>query len=294
MRKTLAGCAAVGVLAAVLIAAAGAALAWRYIRPQPEPRTGVQLFEGVRYDRVVRSVPRPLVIHIVSVDLQADGLRLFVTPGDPEADLPLEARTTGEALAGFDLQIAVNGDAFEPWHANSPLDYYPHTGDRVDVIGLAASDGEIYSSAHKETPTLYIQPNNHARFNRPFANLHHAISGTAMLISNGREVAPDDDAAAPRTAVGLNGAGNTLYLVVVDGRQPGYSEGVSLQELAGILAEFGAYNAMNLDGGGSSTLVREGALGGVVVLNSPVGRTIPGTERPVGNHLGIYARRNGN
>ena len=273
----------------VLICSAGAAVAWQYARPQPAPKTET-LFEGIEYVREIRTSPRDLVIHLVRIDLQADGIRLFVTPGDPGEALPLEARTTGAALAGFDLQVAVNGDAFEPWHANSPIDYYPHAGDRVDVIGYAASEGQSYSTAHKETPTLYLQPNNNARFNQPFASLHHAISGTAMLLENGRNATPDDPDIAPRTAVGLNRSGNTLMLVVVDGRQPGYSEGVTLRELAGILAEYGAHDAMNLDGGGSSTLVREGALGQAVVMNNPVGRTIPGTERPVGNHLGVYAQ----
>jgi hypothetical protein len=161
----------------------------------------------------------------------------------------------------------------------------------VDVIGYAASAGEPYSAAHVDTPTLYIQPNNNARFNRPFAGVYHAISGTTMLLENGRIVVPGDDEVAPRTAVGLDRSGNTLILIVVDGRQPGYSDGATLHELAEILAAHGAHDAINLDGGGSSTLVREGALGQTVLLNSPVGRTVPGTERPVGNHLGIFAKR---
>jgi hypothetical protein len=48
---------------------------------------------------------------------------------------------------------------------------------------------------------------------------------------------------------------------------------------------------MNLDGGGSSTLAVEGANGRPEVLNSPIHQRIPGRERPVGNHLGIFAER---
>jgi hypothetical protein len=47
---------------------------------------------------------------------------------------------------------------------------------------------------------------------------------------------------------------------------------------------------MNLDGGGSSTLVIEGEDGQPVILNSPIDHYIPGTERPVANHLGIYIK----
>lgn len=268
---------------------AGSVLAWQYLRPQPEPKSEA-LFSGVDYMREARTSPRLAVIHVVTVDLQAAGIRLFVTPGDPNAALPLEARTTSAALAGYDLQVAVNGAAFEPWHSNSPFDYYPHAGDRIDVIGFAASAGQAYSDALPGSPTLYIQPNNNARFNRPFASLHHAISGTAMLLQNGRIVAPNGDEVAPRTGVGLDRSGNTLIIVVVDGRQPGYSDGATLHELAAILEAHGAHDAMNLDGGGSSTLVRKGPFGEADVLNNPVGRTLPGTERPVGNHLGIFAK----
>jgi exopolysaccharide biosynthesis protein len=56
--------------------------------------------------------------------------------------------------------------------------------------------------------------------------------------------------------------------VVVDGRQPNYSEGVSLVELAEILRHHGAYTALNLDGGGSSALVVAGPHGNPQVLNA--------------------------
>ena len=92
--------------------------------------------------------------------------------------------------------------------------------------------------------------------------------------------------------VALDAAGTTLLLVVVDGRQPNYSGGVTLPELADLVVEFGGWAALNLDGGGSSTLVAEGPDGRPRVLNSPIhGRHPPGRERPVANHLGVYAAR---
>lgn len=67
----------------------------------------------------------------------------------------------------------------------------------------------------------------------------------------------------PRTAVGVIDA-NHLVFVVVDGRQDGYSAGVTLTELAEIMISLGATTAYNLDGGGSSTMYFDGA-----VVNSP-------------------------
>ena len=93
----------------------------------------------------------------------------------------------------------------------------------------------------------------------------------------------------PRTAIGIDQAGTTLTIVVVDGRQPGYSEGITMWELADLLVEYGVYYALNLDGGGSSTLVVEGPDGRPQVLNSPIGNRIPGWERPVAVHLGLRA-----
>ncbi|MBM3715337.1 MAG: phosphodiester glycosidase family protein, partial [Actinobacteria bacterium] len=67
----------------------------------------------------------------------------------------------------------------------------------------------------------------------------------------------------PRTAVGVIDE-NHLVFVVVDGRQEGYSEGVTLPELADIMLSLSATTAYNLDGGGSSTMYFNGE-----VVNSP-------------------------
>ena len=101
----------------------------------------------------------------------------------------------------------------------------------------------------------------------------------------------DNSYAAPRTAIGLDRSGTHLILFVADGRQPLYSQGATLHEMAQLMIYYGAVNAMNLDGGGSSTLVMRNSLGMVEVVNSPIQTGIPGRERPVGNHLGIFAQR---
>ena len=69
----------------------------------------------------------------------------------------------------------------------------------------------------------------------------------------------------PRTVLGYND--QKLILIVVDGRQPGYSTGMSLYELSTILVELGATEAINLDGGSSSTFIVDGK-----VVNRPSGQ----------------------
>jgi exopolysaccharide biosynthesis protein len=88
----------------------------------------------------------------------------------------------------------------------------------------------------------------------------------------------------PRTAAGVSRDGRTLLLAVADGRQPGWSVGLTLPELARLMIEAGAWNAVNLDGGGSSAMwYREPGSGAGRVLNRPS----DGRVRPVASHLGV-------
>src|SRR5436309_4115781 len=85
-----------------------------------------------------------------------------------------------------------------------------------------------------------------------------AVSGRQLLVVDGT-VQEGSDAnnipPAPRTAVGFSRDGRTMLLLTADGRQPAFSDGLGLNELAQMMAELGAYNTLNLDGGGSTTIV---------------------------------------
>ena len=267
-------------------------IAWLWLdgATQPSP-SSQQLFEGISYARLSKQEPRFLVIHVLKIDLRQKGVSFLVTPGVSKRELPLTARTTSQFLREFRLQAAINGDGFYPWRSNSLLDYYPKPGDPVKPLGLAASEGVIYSQPLPQAPVLYISKTNQARFDAPVGKVYNAISGNTMLVEKGKVLEGLAGTLEPRTAVGLDKRNRWLFLVIVDGRQPGYSEGVSLAELARLMLELGAYNAMNLDGGGSSAMVVQGNNGQPRVLNSPIDNQIPGRERAVGNHLGVYARR---
>jgi hypothetical protein len=262
-------------------------------RPAPVPMRE-KLYEGVTYRRVVRLFPRPMIAHILTVDTKVKGIEFLVTPPDSEGEMPLTARTTSQFLEDFGLQVAINGGGFSPWWSHSPADYYPHPGDPIAPSGFTASNGEVYwttSTTEGTPPALYISRRNVLSFNNKPNRIHSAISGDRMIVLKG-EVAPDlhDQEVEPRTAVGINRNGRYLYLIVVDGRQPFYSEGATFPELAELFIEQGAFMAMSLDGGGSSTMVAQGEDGNPIIINSPIDHYSPGTERPVGTHLGIYVR----
>jgi UDP-2,3-diacylglucosamine pyrophosphatase LpxH len=112
-----------------------------------------------------------------------------------------------------------------------------------------------------------------------------AVGGYHMLMQDGAVVATDDRDSHPRTAVGFSADGSQMFLVAVDGRQK-ESRGMTLLELAELMQSLGAYSAMNLDGGGSTTvLAREPGQQEADVVNSPS----DGFERSVPNGLGIFA-----
>ncbi len=274
----------------------GGYLLYNKDRPAPIPLKK-KLYEGVTYRRIVHYLPRPMIAHVLIIDTKTPGLQFFVTPPDKDwkiAERPISARTSSQFLQEFGLQIAINADGFQPWWSHTPLDYYPHVGDPVTPNGLAASSGKVYAEAVRPgqlsvEPTLYISRRNQLVFNAAPNKIFNAISGDRMLVLQGQPANDLNDAKLnPRTAIGTNQNGRWLYIVVVDGRQPFYSEGATFADLANLLIDVGAYTAMALDGGGSSTMVMQGQDGTPVILNSPIDLYIPGRERPVANHLGIY------
>jgi hypothetical protein len=268
---------------------------WYTHRPIPANTTEV-LFDGITYTREAFSTSHPMMVYVVQVDLTDPGISFLVTPGELTDGRQLRARKTSDFLSEFGLQLAVNGDFFLPWWSYTPWDFAPHFGEGADVFGIAASRGTIYSKNSPERPVLYISANNEVSFNQPIGEIYNAISGNIIFVEQGKVVTNDmllayHSELHPRTAVGLSKDGKTLLLFVVDGRQPSFSEGIALTELADIVIRYGAYTAMNLDGGGSTTLVIEGENSFPVFLNSPIDNRIPGRERVVGNHFGIYAHR---
>lgn len=123
--------------------------------------------------------------------------------------------------------------------------------------------------------------------------LRTIVGGWPRVVMNGRSIAEYADIMEgtfprfagrnPRSAVGFSKDSSTLYLVTVDGRRQ-TDAGMTLSELARLLLDLGAYDAMNFDGGGSTTMVVEGK-----VVNRPSDQT---GERPVGSGLLVIVGTN--
>jgi hypothetical protein len=112
-----------------------------------------------------------------------------------------------------------------------------------------------------------------------------AISGNKVLLLHGVRRVIDDRELHPRTAIGIDQDTGQILMLVVDGRQT-FSRGYTMVELANLMTALGAEDALNLDGGGSSTMLALDPLGTIGVRNSPS----DGFERSVANGLEITYR----
>jgi autotransporter-associated beta strand protein len=256
---------------------------------QPMTTTVTRPFLGVTHTHIETTNPRLLDMHLVTVDLSVPGIGFAVTPSNGATAGETVGRTTRQFLGDQKVQLAING-GFSAWVS----------GSNYDAQGLAAAKGEIYSSFEQyRTFALDISADNVATILRspsgtgtaryPDIPLYNTLPGEARLLRDGAIVAPTaNETLHPRTAVGLSSDQRTLYLFTVDGRNTGHSLGVTRPELADFMRMFGATDAINLDGGGSTTLVFADPVARVV--NVPVGiGDVPGTERVVGSNFGVFA-----
>jgi len=248
-------------------------------------------FLGVTHIARTEVSPRPVTMHIVRVDLTIPGIVFRLTP--PGGTRETVRQTTLAYLIAQRAQVAVNGHFFLP---------FPSADLNAMLIGLAASDGNVYSGFEApvqsyalvtDAPAINIDRSNQAhvvhkdmRFPdgthvvEP-VSLWNAVAGSAQIVTNGVRTIPayidgthPDGLLTPpgpanysndnswynlinaRTAIGLSQDGQTLFLFTVD--RAGGSLGLSVSEVANILIDdYGVYNALNLDGGGSTTLAME-------------------------------------
>ena len=261
----------------------------KYLTRYPQRKeVNQKYFRGaVRYIREVYETPRKMIAHIFVIDMRKK-LEFLVTPPDHNNDAaPICARTTTEFMARDGVHIAINGDGYQ--FANVPGLSCPEGSHLLNPNSYSASRGNIYSQRmNNDRPIMYINQKNEVTYNKPKGKIYNAISGDRTLVKNGKAFPGlDNTTLQPRSAVGTNNNGRWMVMIVIDGRQPGYSEGATLKELADMLIKHaGVYNAINLDGGGSSALAIK-KNGKPFLLNSPIEDGIGGTQRKVANHLGV-------
>ncbi len=267
----------------------------------------------IRVERFERSVDgTPIRGWVAEIDLLDPSLEIVVT-GAPDDG----ARATGDSrLIAVDAWaaeegcvLAINANFFgvtsDP--KSDPRQAKFETGRVSDIIGLCVSDGVIVSPVSHPRgevayPSVVFTKDRRARIGlleRPQTlDAWDAVGGVgatesepfgSLLVTDGANTGGtarvDPQARHPRTAIGADQAGERLWVFVIDGRQPEWSVGATLPELAAWMIERGVYNAVNLDGGGSTSFVHDPTPGrpGDEQTNKPSG----GSFRPVANQLGF-------
>jgi uncharacterized protein YigE (DUF2233 family) len=227
--------------------------------------------------------------YIARIDLKAPGIALLTTSHSGPLDTTSE--TISQFAARTRVRIAINANFFAPC-----CDAFvePKT-----TIGLLVSNGKVVSPVttdptQSEAVLAIMRGNKAVIAQGPTINVAQvvtAVAGSAIIVQDGKDISAsspnegDPTNPNPRTVVGLSDNGRYLYLVVIDGRVSGYSTGTTNAQSAALMLALGCDSALNLDGGGSSEIVRADTLGAPYIVNNPSG----GAERYDAAALGVYA-----
>jgi hypothetical protein len=226
--------------------------------------SGVQEGTALFTARYGATTPRDTTRPSVEAPLVAAGRRgdtaLFVRRG-------AVATTSGSAIPADGAVLTAYGARMAAVQAMAD-------GDTVRVRLAALPLGAALHRVDERVPTTLL--GGWPRILRDGEN----VAGDAATVEG--TISRNAEARHPRTGVGVSRDGNTLFLLTVDGRSEN-SGGMTLVELADALRRLGAWQALNFDGGGSTTMVIDGA-----VVNKP---SDPTGEREVGNALLVVRRR---
>jgi exopolysaccharide biosynthesis protein len=243
---------------------------WEWFAP------GIEVTRG-------RTVKPKLVFHALRVNLSDDRVRI-VTNGQAADRGTIKSITVSNFARLSGSVAAINAGPFTPVSLKEGAD--------KKIVGLFISEGVALSAPVARYGALLFYRDGGAAIVpqheiTSVRNVMNAVGGFDIILKEG--VIPPDvltrEERHPRTAAALADGGRTLILLVIDGRQFS-SEGATEADTAAILLVLGAEDGLNLDGGGSSTLVlrKEEKY---QRINTPVNFLIAGKERPVATCIGI-------
>ena len=260
-------------------------LAWL----EPDSARTIDLHPGVVY-RYFWSPRGPWAVHAVqaSVSGRCD-LSFEVLRAEGREDGGGGRQTVSAMAAGSEHAVlaAINADFFTP-------DGHAVGAEVIDGRVTAVADRPTFAWKPEEEPWLGMAQQVEGALRLGWVvplqtgdGGTQAVGGFPDLIDGGRRVGDLEVGARPsfaagrhpRSAVGYDSSSGDIWFVLVDGRQPPHSAGMTLPELAELFEAVGTDEVLNLDGGGSSALVLGGA---------PINRPSDGTgERAVVNALAL-------
>jgi hypothetical protein len=283
-----------------------------------------QPYLGITYIDRTETSPRAVHMHIVQIDLKAPGLRFKLSP--PAGGREVVRQTTLEYLAQEGAQVAINAHFFLPFPSSDREAWLVGVAASEGRVYSAFEAPDQSFALVRDAAGLNIDRENHATVvhrDRAVADGVHVtepvtlwttVSGSAPIVTDGVNTVPVYrdaqhplgalepggpgsfsnekswyDVATSRTAIGLSRDGRTLTLFTVDVR--GGSEGMRVGEVADLLiAEYGVWNALNLDGGGSTSMAMEDPATHVRAMSNLSSDRDNPTGRSVGSSLAVFAR----
>ena len=159
---------------------------------------------------------------------------------------------------GLDMIVAVNTVPWTPCPEPTPTPYGQTRGFNVSD-GVVVSDADEHSRFNgvfviRKDGSADILPAPLPQAERDAAWIAH--TGFAIVLKDGKPLYKPDEGVHPRTVLGLSRDRRWLYVLSLEGRHKGISIGADYYDLACIMLSLGASDALNVDGGGSTTLVR--------------------------------------
>lgn len=243
-------------------------------------------YPGVKHTVYVDAAV-PLRVHVVEVDVTSQEIHLTSTMTGDRGQTVSDWADCKRGTAGCTpSDVVLNGDVF------APSGYAPRglaiggAKPWPDASGDNAVEGWFAFGRPGDINAVQLSPPSMVEMPAQTLAVEGAVGGRALLVQQGMPMSSYDAAdptqpfrQSPRTAIGLDAGAHTLYLVTVDGDQVD-SLGMTAEQLAWFLTGLDVADALELDGGGSSTLYirKEGG-----VVNAPS----DGVQRPVANHLGV-------
>ncbi|MDP7020722.1 MAG: phosphodiester glycosidase family protein [Pirellulaceae bacterium] len=256
---------------------------------------------GVRYETRLLREPRPNRVHILRVGLSRGKVKPVVVIGaDPDGDGPAETSLTSPlTLAKHPGVLAfVNSnpwDSFPDENGNRNRRWF--AGQHVDISGLAATGGDLRSPPQANDTSVWITRSGKVKLGKVTdaedkeAAVLEGMAGFQLIVKEGKVVPGPGGALHPRTSIGVDREGSVMWLVVVDGRQRRFSEGMNVHELGMLMRDLGCWRATNMDGGGSSIMGMRGPDGKLRSVNSPSDKFLGVTRiRPLPMVLTIRKR----
>ena len=279
-------------LALVLILLVTSCRTGPYSRPpvqQISPPENPPLWIPTEYKGIVRLHYRDreqtLSFSVLRIDMSSGLYDLVLSEPDPSGKGEARSAKVSEFVRENRLIAGINAAPY------GPKNYLNRRNFLCDIAGLFLYRGTLVSPPVPSYDALIQLKGGRLMISSQSIlpeNAYWAIGGFHIALENGK-VSGRSDIRHPRSVVGLSPEGDLLYLAVFDGRQK-EAAGVTTREIGLWMAWLGAHDALNMDGGGSSTLVLN-ENGESLLLNSPIHRGKPGLERSVASHIGLSLRK---